>query len=386
MIRLTHVITGLDRGGAEGMLVRILLRLNEGNFEQRVVSLTDRGAYGETIDSARVPLVVLGMTGIETIPRTLMRLRREINEFRPDIVQTWLYHADLFGLAAARLAGYGAVAWSIRCAALAPDETSISTHFLIGLLARLSAKPDAVLFNSVAGQRSHRLMGYRPRRELIIPNGFDLQVWRPDAQVRVQFRAELGVPDGIFVIGIIARYHAVKDHRCFISAAAHICSLRADVRFVLAGHGIDWSNQRLTADIDEFKIRDHVILVGPRSDIPYLMTGLDCLVMSSTSEGFPNVIGEAMASGVPCVATDVGEAGTIISDTGCVVKVGDAKSIADGVLAIMASTPEERTALKSRCRARIAENFSIERAVARYTELYEELYEKRKQETSGERR
>ena len=383
MIRILHVITGLNQGGAEGMLVRLLRGLDRGIFDQKVVSLTDRGVFGETIEAAGISLANLGMTGFQTIPRTLQRLRSIIATYRPDIVQTWLYHADLVGLVAAKLSGDAAVVWNIRCAGLAPGDAPRSTHWLIRLLARLSYMPEVVLFNSVAGQRSHRAIGYRPRAELTIPNGFDLQTWRPDARSRMEFREEVGVKGSTFLVGMAARYHHIKDHRCFFGAAARIRASRADARFVLAGPGIAWSNDSLAADIERFGLRDCVILLGSRSDMVGMMAGLDCLVLTSTSEGFPNVIGEAMASGVPCVTTDAGDAGLIMASTGSVVPVGDAGGIADGVLALMARTPEERAILAARCRVRIEENFAIERVLACYADLYKELHEQREQRTSG---
>ena len=361
------------------MLIRLLLGLDRNIFHQRVISLTSRGEFGDTIEAAGIPLDCLGMKGPATIPQVLIGLYRIILSYRPDIVQTWLYHSDLLGLVVARFVGYGSVVWSIRCAALSPRDAPLSTHWLIRLLARFSDLPDAVLFNSVAGQRSHRAIGYRPRVERMIPNGFDYQRWHLDIQHQKSFRAEIGVTDDAFLVGMVARYHPIKDHRCFLAAVARIHKRHAEARFILVGSGITWSNQALTADIDEFGVRDCVILLGSRSDIVCIMAILDCLVMTSTSEGFPNVIGEAMASGVPCVTTDVGDAGLIIANTGRVVTVGDVDGIADGVLALIACSPDERAELTARCRARIAENFGIEFVLACYADFYKELYEQRKE-------
>jgi len=384
MIRILHVITGLNQGGAEGMLTRLLLGLDRSVFDQRVVSLTGLGVFGDTIEAEGFPVCALGMTGLHSTPRTLQRLREINATYRPDIVQTWLYHADLLGLMAARLSGDAAVVWNIRCADLALGDVSRSTHWLIRLLARLSSLPEVVLFNSLAGQRSHLALGYRPRAEKMVPNGFDVQAWHPDVGRRRQFRAEIEVTDGTFLVGMVARYHRIKDHRCFFAAAARIRSCRADVRFVLAGQGIAWSNEALVADIEKFGVRDCVILLDSRNDMVSVMAGLDCLVLTSTSEGFPNVIGEAMASGVPCVTTDAGDAGLMIADTGRVVRVGDAVGIAESVLALIASTPQERAALAARCRTRIEENFEIGRVLSRYADFYRELHEQRNRTTHGQ--
>jgi len=383
MVRIIHVINGLSQGGAEGMLERLMLGLDRCVFDQGVVSLTDRGLFGNTIEAAGIPLTCLEMRGFLSIPRTLFRLRRVIASHRPDIVQTWLYHADLLGLLAARWAGDAAVSWNIRCAHLPPRDAALSTRWLLLLLTRLSALPEVVLFNSTSGQRSHRSIGYRTRAEATIPNGFNLRTWRPDVIRRERFRAEVSVSDGTFLVGMVARYHPIKDHRCFLAAAARILSCRTDIRFALAGPEINWSNTALVTDIERFGLRDNVILLGARSDMSCVMAGLDCLVLTSISEGFPNVIGEAMASGVPCVSTDVGDARLIIADTGTVVAVGAVEGIADGVLKLMTNTPEERVKLAARCRARIAENFGLDYVVARYADLYKKLYEQRQFYTSG---
>lgn len=383
MIRIMHVISGLELGGAEAMLLRLILGLDRQSFSQSVVSLSTRGVYGDAVEAYGLPLTVLGMNGLATIPRCIARLSREIKAQQPEIVQTWLYHADLFGLIAARLAGDSAVAWNIRCAGLEFGDVPRSTRWLIPILAKLSFRPEAVLFNSVVGQQSHRAIGYHPRRSEVIPNGFDLDEWRQDDRRRADLCAELGVADNLFLVGMVARYHRMKDHHCFFAAAARIRAHAANVRFVLVGPGITWNNSALVADIDRFGLRDCVFLLGPRNDMPCVMSGLNCLVLTSTSEGFPNVLGEAMASGVPCITTDVGDARFIVGDTGRVVSVGDADRIAGGVLALIATSNEEKMALSMRCRAHIAENFGMASVVTRYADFYREINEQSKQQHSG---
>jgi glycosyltransferase involved in cell wall biosynthesis len=377
-----HVITGLERGGAEAMLLRLLCGLGRQDFAQSVVSLTGRGSHGDHVEAAGVHLTTLGLSGLAATPRCLARLSAAMREQRPDIVHTWLYHADFFGLVAARLAGCPSVAWNIRCAELRPEDAPGSTHRLISVLARLSARPNAVVFNSYAGLQSHRNISYRPRCSLVIPNGFDLEEWRPDLNRRSNFRAEIGVVEKTFIVGMVARYHRIKDHRSFLKAATRIRSSGADVRFVLTGHGIEWGNQALVADIEAFDLRNNVILLGARNDMPTVMAGLDCLALTSTSEGFPNVIGEAMASGVPCVSTDAGDARLIVGDTGNIVPVGDAIGLADAIIALISTSPAARMSLAARCRARISEKFGLDRVLGLYANFYQNLDEQRKRQTS----
>jgi glycosyltransferase involved in cell wall biosynthesis len=370
MVQVLHVITGLERGGAEAVLASVVAGLERQEFEQCVVSLTDRGVLAQLIEASGVTVHALGMTGFSTVPRTLWRLYRVIAGLKPAIVQTWLYHADFLGLIAARLAGGGAVAWNIRGAEVAQGNLPTSTHCLISLLARLSPQPEATVFNSKAGFAAHRMMGYRPRRSVVIANGFDTQRWRPDVDRRASIRAELGLNDRDFAVGMAARFHQMKNHPHFFAAAALVHMRSERCRFVLAGSGIDWDNTALVSEIERHDLEDVVLLLGERGDMPRVMNGLDCLVSSSTTEGFPNVIGEAMASGVPCVATDVGDSGLIVGDTGSIVAVADASAMADAILALSSATTEDMAIRVARCRARILENFSLDRMVSDYVAFY----------------
>ena len=368
-----HVISGLDQGGAEAMLVRLLRRLDRDTFAQSVVSLTTRGVYGEVIEGMGIPLLTLGVTGWGAMPGGLVQLRRTMKQQRPDVVQTWLYHADLMGLVAARWANHAAVAWNVRCAALLPGDVPASTRLLTKVLARLSSSADVILFNSKAGLEAHRALGYCATRSEVIPNGFDLDERRPDAGKRASFRAELGVSDETFVVGMISRAHRMKDQSTFLAAAARLRETGRPVRFVIAGLGQSWQNGVLAAGIDQFGLRDRVHLLGLRNDVPRIMAGLDCLVSTSTSEGFPNVIGEAMACGVPCVATDAGDSRLIVGDTGFIVPIGDVDGIVAGVSTLMTEGPDARCLRARACRDRIVEHFELGQIAARYGRIYREL-------------
>jgi glycosyltransferase involved in cell wall biosynthesis len=376
-IHVVHVISGLDQGGAEGMLVRLLGELDGNVFSHAVVSLTGRGIYGAQIEALGIKLYTLGMTGFAATPLSLFRLCGVIQQERPTIVQTWLYHADLLGLVAARMAGDAAVAWNVRCAGLGRGDVPMSTRWLTALLARLSTRPDAVLFNSMAGLQAHRAIGYKPKHSLVIPNGFDLNERRPDPIKRAEMRAEIGIEDGTFLVGMIARSHRMKAQSTFLAAAARLRDSGRRVRFMLVGLNESWTNKAMVADIDKYRLRDHITLLGLRQDIPRVMAGLDCLVSTSTSEGFPNVIGEAMASGVPCVATDAGDSRVIVGDTGKILPIGDVAGVVDAVLQLIDATPEERAERSALCRARITQHFPLSRIAQLYADFYHELDERR---------
>jgi glycosyltransferase involved in cell wall biosynthesis len=209
----------------------------------------------------------------------------------------------------------------------------------------------------------------------VIPNGFDLSRLAPDEALRVRTRERLGVGEGELVVGHVGRYHPQKDHRTFVRAAGEIARARADVRFVLCGPGVDRANSELTDWIAQAGIATgRYELLGPVEDPRGVLNALDVLVCSSAfGEGFPNVLGEAMACGVVCVTTDVGDAAAIVADTGRVVPVRDWRTLASEVLAVLALPSDERCVLGEQARARVQQNFALEQVAGRFEALYLEL-------------
>jgi glycosyltransferase involved in cell wall biosynthesis len=372
-IRVVHVITTLDVGGAEMMLANVLGRVQLERYPTTVVSLTDRGRLAERIERLGVPVISLGLrsgvAGLAGVFKLANVLRRE----SPDVVQTWLYHADLVGLLAALVARHPPVAWNIRCAELDPGDHPRSLRWVIASLARLSPGTAAIVVNSQAGREVHTRLGYRPRRWVPIPNGFDLQRFAPRPAARDEVRAELGVPADAVLVGLVARYHVMKDHESFLRAAARLRERRPDVHFVLAGRQVDGSNAVLAALVRELGLEGSVHLLGERDDVPRLTAAFDVATCSSYSEGFPNAIGEAMACGVPCVSTDVGDCRALVGDTGVVVPPRQPQAMADGWLSILERPAEARQALGAAARARVEAHFDIATVARQYETLYDEL-------------
>lgn len=246
-LTVVHVITELDRGGAEVMLCRLLERTDRHRFEHTVVSLTDAGTLGPTIRELGVPVQTLGMRrGVPDV-RAVWHLARLIRQERPVVLQTWLYHADLVGLIAGRLAGIRAIVWNVRCSDMDMRQYSWSSRLTRRLLSALSAAPAAVIVNSERGRRVHERIGYRPRRWVTIPNGIDLARFQPDPQARERLRKELGLPLSARLIGMVARYDPMKDHATFLRAAAEflrngVARGQADLHSVLVGRGVTWGN------------------------------------------------------------------------------------------------------------------------------------------------
>ncbi|PYN39639.1 MAG: hypothetical protein DME00_36400 [Candidatus Rokuibacteriota bacterium] len=374
MTRVVHLITSLDSGGAEMMLVKLLAGIDRARFDGCVVSMTGGGSLVRAVESLRVPVYTLalrrGVPSLRGFLRFVHLLRRE----RPHILQTWLYHADLMGLAASRLGAVPRLAWNLRSSHVDMSCYSWLSGAVLRTAARLAAWPDVVVVNSQAGKASHASLGYHPRRWAVIPNGFDVKQYRPDRDARVSVRQELGCDLDAPLIGLVARYDPMKDHETFLRAAALLGRREPGARFVLVGRHVDRRNQVLVQTIAELGLGSAVFLLGERTDIPRLMAALDLFSLSSAfGEGSPNVVGEAMASGVPCVVTDVGDAARMVGETGRVVPPRSPASLADAWSALLALDADERARLGIAARRRIEAGFALSDIVAQYEDLYEGL-------------
>jgi len=372
--KIVHVITGLTTGGAEMSLLRLLGRIDPLRFSSEVVSLGDEGALGARIRSLGIPVLALNLEPGRPSPAALLKLVRHIRVARPAVVQTWMYHADLIGGMAARLAGRYPVAWGIHNWNLTPEATRRSTVMTARACAWTSRwLPDRIVCVSEASRRVHEAFGYAADKMLVIPNGFDLGAFKPDTRGRQELRRELAVPEAAPLIGRIGRFDPQKDYRNFVDAAARIHARRPEAHFVLCGDGIDWENRELAGWIDAAGVRERFRLLGPRDDVPRLLAALDLACSSSLGEAFPLVVGEAMAAGVPCVVTDVGDSARLVGETGRVVPPRNSEELALACLDLVDLAPDERQRLGMIARSRIEHKFSLARTVGRYQDLYEGL-------------
>jgi len=377
MIKVVHLISSLETGGTEMMLFKLLAAANKDEFNNSVISLTKGGAIAERIAGLGVPVENLGMSRSAPSPVGMLRLYRALRRERPDVLQTWLYHSDLLGYFAGKLANVPALAWNIRCSTTDDRYFTGMTGRVVRMLARLSAKPDAVIVNSDAGRTIHEGLGYKPRRWDVIPNGFDLTRFRPDSAARSAVRDELGIPSDAAVIGLVARFDPLKGHGTFLRAAAQLLGSNPSTHFVLVGAGVESNNPFLSDLIDELGISSQVHLMGERSDAARITATFDIATCSSTGEGFPNIIGEAMASGVPVVTTDVGDARLIVGDTGVVVPLANPKALAKGWQDVLDLGAEGITALGERARARVSDHYDIDGVAEQYATIYRNLASKR---------
>jgi glycosyltransferase involved in cell wall biosynthesis len=375
MIKVIHIITGLSVGGAENMLFKLVSRMDRAEFAPEVISLSEIGPIGEKMQAAGIPVRALGLRPNRPNPTLVLRLAQWLRESRPQVVQTWLHHADLLGGIATRRAGPIPLAWNIRHSNLDPATIKRQTILIGKLCARLShALPQRIVCCSEAGREEHARLGYAPEKLLVIPNGFDLAAYRPSADAQHAIRQELGIDPRAPLIGLIGRFHPMKDHATFIQAAIRLHAQRPDVHFLCCGEEVTWQNEALAEPIRRADMCDRFHLLGQRGDMPQIAAALTIGTLCSLyGEGFPNVIGEAMACGVPCVVTDVGDSVAIIGETGRVIPSRAPEALAEAWNSLLSLAPDDATRLSLAARERVETLFALDAVVGRYQQLYKEL-------------
>lgn len=353
------------------MLYKLVSNMNAGEFSNKVISLTHIGSIGEKIRLLGVPVDALGMKAGVPSPRFLFKLIAMIQKEKPDIVQTWMYHADLIGGIAAKVVGRTPTIWGIRQTNLDPMTNKRMTLWTAKICAKISGiVPNKIVCCSEASRTIHAAFGYNEVKMKVIPNGFDLNDFKPDHNANVSVREELGLGMDDIIIGNVARFDPLKDHANLIRAASIVCRKYSNIHFVLCGDGISWDNKELRESLLNARLEKVFHLLGQRSDIPRLTAAFDIACLSSCSEGFPNVIGEAMACEVPCVVTDVGDSASIVADTGLVVPPSDSEKLADALIKMIESGGEQRKQLGIKARQRISDCYQISSIVQQYEDLY----------------
>ncbi|MEA5579048.1 glycosyltransferase family 4 protein [Anabaena sp. UHCC 0451] len=374
-ILICHLITGLNTGGAERMLYNLLSKSNRELFSPIVISLMDRGTFGDRIESLGIPVHSIGMKqGIPT-PATLLRLVQTIRCLKPDVIQGWMYHGNLAAfLAGLFLSPKVPVFWSIHFSISSLNSEKLMTQAVIRVGANISHFVSQNIFVSKNSRIQHEQIGYSSTNSCVIPNATDTSVFKPSQEARLKLRTDLGLAKETILIGIFARYHPMKDHANFLQSAKLLHQKFSPVHFLLAGCNIDEKNKNLQNLIQEVGIVSQVHLLGERQDIPYIASALDIFSLSSAyGEAFPLVIGEAMSCGVPCVVTDVGDSAWIVGDTGKVVPPQNPQLLANAFQELIDLGSQGREILGKAARERVINLFSLDSVVPQYESFYENL-------------
>lgn len=374
-MKVTHLILCLGTGGAEMMLYRLLSRMDRSAFRAEVISLMGNGAVGDRIAELGVPVRTVGLRADLSNPYRAAGLAYWLRREPPDVIQTWMYHANFAGSLIAPLVVKAPIVWGIHHSNLDPAVEKRRTIWIARACGWMSRRlPARIICCSEATRIEHARLGYALEKMEVIPNGFDLSVFKPDPAARHAVRQELGIAETAPVIGHLGRFHKQKDHHNFLQAAGLLRERFPEARFVLCGSGVTWENPSLSAWIDEAGVRQRCRLLGLRGDTARLLASLDIVTSSScVGEAFPLIIGEAMACGVPCVVTDVGDSAALVGDTGLVVPARSPHLLAEAWFRLLEMPSAQRRFLGERARLRVAANFELSRIADRYHAIYREV-------------
>jgi glycosyltransferase involved in cell wall biosynthesis len=377
-VKIVHIINELNTGGAEMMLYKLLSGLDKTRYNPAVISLMDIGPVGDEIKKLGVEIMCLNMKPGTPDPAKVLHLSRILRNIKPDIIQTWLWHSDLLGAIASKMTGRTVpIIWGIRITDLEHQHIKLSSSIVAQACARLSKSawgPTKIVCCSNVAMHDHIRKGYDSGKMLIINNGFDVTLFKPNRDAGNIIRREFGIPEKKILIGMAARFHPQKDHLNFIDAAGLLSKKYPDTFFLLCGDNVVWNNSKLTSRIEKAGLKNNFRLLGLRKDMPRVLASLDIGALSSCGgEAFPNVLGETMSCGVPCVATDIGDSSMIVSDTGVIVPPNNPDALAAGWSKLIELGDIKRQKLGAAARERVINNYSLELAVERYEKLYNDI-------------
>ncbi len=371
-MKIIHIITSLNIGGAEQVLKQFLLSAPDAQRNTLVISLKNLGKIGEELQHYGFEVVALNMRSFLSFPVGIVRLYRIIRQYRPDIVQTWLYHADLIGGIAAKMAGIKNIVWGIHTVEL--RKKAYLTEVIRKLLAWLSYMiPSKIVCVAEASRKKHIALGYDPSKIVVIGNGFELEQLQSSPQQRSELRATVGFNDWDVVIGTLGRLSQVKGQDVFVRSAGMIAQEYSNVRFLMVGRELETTNKIVMEWINATGFADRFVLMGERRDVSVVLSAMDIFCLPSRSEAFPLVLGEAMAMGLPCVSTDVGDAGVLLGDTGILVQKDDYEALTAGLKQMLDMSQDERTELGERARLRVESEFTLEQMRKKFEAVYAEL-------------
>jgi len=369
MMQVLHIISGLGDGGAEAVLYR-LCKFDKDN-NHTVISLTGKQKYGEMLEAIGIHVYNLDIIRNKGKIFRLIELYKIIKKLKPDVVQTWMIHADFIGGLLARFAGIKHIFWGVH-------HTKLEGGRFISLIGRINAFlsyfiPKKIIYCAEKSKEMQELIGFSKAKGIVIHNGYNLHEFAPDKKLRSSFRNELNFSEDSILIGHVGRYDPLKDLNSLIKSFSILKNDGIDFHAVIVGANLDKENQELLKLINESHLACNINLLGMRQDIPTVMNGIDLFILSSTTEAFPNVLNEAMACGIPCISTDAGDCSYIVGKTGWVVPIKDYHAIAKAIInAIDEKSFNESKwlARKQVCRQRVLKKFNIEKMVNSYIKLW----------------
>lgn len=371
-MRVLHIITGLDDGGAEAVLFR-LCKLDK-KYQHIVISLQAKQKYESLLKKLNISVHTLNFSNSRINFFGLFKLFKLIRQIKPDVVQTWMPHADLIGGVLARIAGIKKIFWGVHHANLIKGKINRLVIMIVRLNALLSnLVPTKIIYCAEKSREVQESIGFKKSKGVVVHNGYDTNSFFQDSSLDHIIRNELGISDETFLIGHVGNYHPLKDQETLIKSLRYLDQKSINFNAILVGNKLEPSNKNLVTLINENGLTERIHLLGIRNDITTIMNGIDIFMLSSISEAFPNVLNEAMACETPCVTTNVGDAALIVGDTGWVVSPQDSKALAKATIEAHEEKKfhnESWEQRKKACRKRILENYSLEKMIKEYKDVW----------------
>lgn len=370
-MKIVHIITGLNNGGAEGVLYRLVT--NEKENEHIVISMMDAGKYGPLLKEKKIKVYFLNLRRGTVTVSALMKLKKILKIEQPDIVQTWMSHADLIGGLIARLTGFKNIVWNIRHSKIEHTTSNFKTRAIISLSMFLSnALPKKIICCSHKTYEDYSNNGYRKDKMEVISNGYDFEQFNQNTKLRALTRKELNISENDILLGMVGRCDPAKNHIGLLEALK-LVRKKIDFKFLLIGRDLNINNELIIKEIEKLNLNDNIILLDQRKDIPAIMNALDLHVLSSSyGEGFPNVVAEAMACGTLCVSTDVGDASVIVDQYGWIVEPNKPELLADAILKAIELKKDVGiwNDMRNEAKHHITKSFNLSNMIEKYNSIW----------------
>tara|TARA_Y100001934_G_C12369809_1_gene785642 strand:- start:2630 stop:3751 length:1122 start_codon:yes stop_codon:yes gene_type:complete len=360
-VSVAHIITGLNQGGAEKLLYDLVRLRDKNKFSYHIISLSSKGYYGKKFEEIGIPIYCLNMN-IKNLPKILFQFFRQYKKnHKPDLIHSWMYHANLFGSILSKLINVPLI-WSIHHAS--PFNNSLRTNLVVFLNVIVSYfSPTRIIYCSTYAYKTHSPTGFKKKIQSVIYNGVDTDHFKCNNNLDRRDKVR---------IGLVGRWDPIKNHKLFIKVVSDLLKKNKNLEIFMAGQQINNTNNDLLELLNDSAVTGKIKLLGECDDIVSLLCNLDILVSCSFEESFGLVIAEAMACKTLCVVTNTGMSSLIIGNTGISVPLDDRKSLYNGILALLNLDERKRFELAKLARKRIKKMFDIDNMTLEYQTLYSE--------------
>jgi glycosyltransferase involved in cell wall biosynthesis len=357
--------------GAQRVLLRVLTNLDKQKFESCVINLRGHSVLVDDFQENGISVYSIDLEASFNILSKLTLLVKIARDFKPDIIQGWLYHGNLIALLLKLVVSpKPKLFWNIRRSVYARSEDKLSTRLIISLNGLFSRFPETIIYCANEVMQQYAKIKFYMGNSKLIPNGFDTKRFAPERDAQNILRTLIGIPQDSLIVGSVGRFHPQKDYDSFLKAAEITHKTFPATHFVLIGRELDNNNTHLKKIIETYGLKDVFHMLGQREDVPSLVPGFDIFCSSSSMEGFANVVGEAMACAVPCVVTDTGASRELVEGLGRVVVRKNPEELAKALCEMLTLTRKERTELGKRCRERIIKGYSLDLILREYHNVY----------------